>query len=190
MQGLDQEDCHLQEQTGSKSTLLPYHSVIFFKASSDLFFCIIAQKTCCIHFFVNFDATKCFFCRQKVTSQRESSSLLETFLLRLSVCLQVALPGKLLVYELVADSNQNPTAATTTTSPVSFSSTAPTSPVSQREAGGGGGGGGQYRIVHKLTNDVECSLLVVCDHHIILCQERRLICLSLQGDRERYTTIL
>ena len=96
--------------------------------------------------------------------------MLESFLLRLSVCLQVALPGKLLVYELVTNSNQNPTSATTTTSPVSFSSTAPTSPLSQREAGGEGGGGGQYRIVHKLTNDVEGSLLLVFDHHIILCQ--------------------
>ena len=186
VQGLDQEDCHLQEQTGSKNTLLPshYHSAI----SLFLDYC---TEDLLHSLFVNFATTKCFFFRrQKVTSQRESSSLLESFLLRLSVYLQVALPGKLLVYELVADSNQNPTTATTTTSPVSFSSTAPTSPVSQREAGGEGGGGGQYRIVHKLINDVECSLLVVCDHHIVLCQERRLICLSLQGDRERYTTIL
>ena len=108
----------------------------------------------------------------------------------MTVCIvQVALPGRLFVYELVTDANQNAVTntTTTTTSPVSFSSTAPTSPHSQTGGGGGrGGGGGQYRTIHKLTSNVECSLLVLCDHHIILCQERKLICLSLQGDRERY----
>ena len=107
----------------------------------------------------------------------------------MTVCtVQVALPGRLFVYELVTDANQNAvTNTTTTTSPVSFSSTAGTSPHPQIGGGGGrGGGGGQYRTIHKLTSNVECSLLVLCDHHIILCQERKLICLSLQGDRERY----
>lgn len=92
--------------------------------------------------------------------------------------LQVALPGKILVYELMTDSSQTPPAS---------SSSSPTS-TQHKGAGTGvgeGEGRGEYRMVQRLTNDVECSLLVVCDYHLILCQEKKLICLNLLGDKER-----
>ena len=71
--------------------------------------------------------------------------------------LQVALPEKLLVYEMLTDDD-----------PSSSSS-------SSR----------QYRIIQRLTTDTDCSLLVVCDQHIVLCQEKKLVCLTLTGEKER-----
>ena len=53
--------------------------------------------------------------------------------------------------------------------------------------GSSSGNSGQYRIIHQLNNVSECSLLVVCDRHIVLCREKKLICLTLTGDKERYT---
>lgn len=85
--------------------------------------------------------------------------------LSLSLSLQVALPEKLLVYEMVADALQ-PTPSTSSSATVMTPS-------------------GQYRIIQCLTTDMECSLLVVCDQHIVLCQEKKLVCLTLTGEKQR-----
>ncbi|GAB6027580.1 hypothetical protein CHUAL_001823 [Chamberlinius hualienensis] len=42
-----------------------------------------------------------------------------------------------------------------------------------------------YRIKEKITHSIKCNLLVVCTHHVILCQEQRLQCITFQGIQER-----
>ncbi|KAM5279663.1 intraflagellar transport protein 122 homolog [Ctenodactylus gundi] len=42
-----------------------------------------------------------------------------------------------------------------------------------------------YRLKEKILKKFECNLLVVCASHIILCQEKRLQCLSFSGGKER-----
>ncbi|NXN73085.1 IF122 protein, partial [Himantopus himantopus] len=42
-----------------------------------------------------------------------------------------------------------------------------------------------YRVKEKIIKKFECNLLVVCSDHIILCQEKRLQCLSFSGIKER-----
>ena len=42
-----------------------------------------------------------------------------------------------------------------------------------------------YRVKEKINKKFDCNLLVVCSQHIILCQEKRLQCLSFQGVTER-----
>nr|XP_006130052.1 intraflagellar transport protein 122 homolog [Pelodiscus sinensis] len=42
-----------------------------------------------------------------------------------------------------------------------------------------------YRVKEKIAKKFECNLLVVCSDHIILCQEKRLQCLSFSGVKER-----
>ncbi|XP_067319595.1 intraflagellar transport protein 122 homolog isoform X2 [Anolis sagrei] len=42
-----------------------------------------------------------------------------------------------------------------------------------------------YRVKEKIAKKFECNLLVVCSEHIILCQEKRLQCLSFNGTKER-----
>ncbi|XP_064579792.1 intraflagellar transport protein 122 homolog isoform X3 [Zonotrichia leucophrys gambelii] len=42
-----------------------------------------------------------------------------------------------------------------------------------------------YRVKEKIIKKFECNLLVVCSYHIILCQEKRLQCLSFSGVKER-----
>ncbi|XP_041499239.1 intraflagellar transport protein 122 homolog isoform X2 [Microtus oregoni] len=42
-----------------------------------------------------------------------------------------------------------------------------------------------YRVKEKIVKKFECNLLVVCTDHIILCQEKRLQCLSFSGVKER-----
>ena len=37
-----------------------------------------------------------------------------------------------------------------------------------------------YRVKEKINRKLVCNLLVVMSHHIILCQEKRLQCLSFQ----------
>ena len=44
-------------------------------------------------------------------------------------------------------------------------------------------------LQEKINNKFECSLLVVCSHHLVLCQERKLQCFNFSGDKERYSTI-
>ncbi|XP_070289694.1 intraflagellar transport protein 122 homolog isoform X4 [Myotis yumanensis] len=43
----------------------------------------------------------------------------------------------------------------------------------------------RYRVKEKIVKKFECNLLVVCSDHIILCQEKRLQCLSFSGVKER-----
>ncbi|NXM73887.1 IF122 protein, partial [Serilophus lunatus] len=42
-----------------------------------------------------------------------------------------------------------------------------------------------YRVKERIVKKFECNLLVVCSHHIILCQEKRLQCLSFSGVKQR-----
>uniref|UniRef100_A0A667H4N8 Intraflagellar transport protein 122 homolog n=1 Tax=Lynx canadensis TaxID=61383 RepID=A0A667H4N8_LYNCA len=42
-----------------------------------------------------------------------------------------------------------------------------------------------YRVKERIVKKFECNLLVVCADHIILCQEKRLQCLSFSGVKER-----
>ncbi|XP_069499548.1 intraflagellar transport protein 122 homolog isoform X1 [Ambystoma mexicanum] len=42
-----------------------------------------------------------------------------------------------------------------------------------------------YRVKEKIMKKFECNLLVVCSQNIILCQEKRLQCLSFNGLKER-----
>uniref|UniRef100_A0A2K5EDT7 Intraflagellar transport protein 122 homolog n=1 Tax=Aotus nancymaae TaxID=37293 RepID=A0A2K5EDT7_AOTNA len=42
-----------------------------------------------------------------------------------------------------------------------------------------------YRVKERIVKKFECNLLVVCASHIILCQEKRLQCLSFSGVKER-----
>jgi len=42
-----------------------------------------------------------------------------------------------------------------------------------------------YRLKEKIIKKVECNLLVVCSENVILCQEKRLQCLSFDGIKER-----
>ncbi|KAG8546160.1 hypothetical protein GDO81_019675 [Engystomops pustulosus] len=42
-----------------------------------------------------------------------------------------------------------------------------------------------YRVKEKIVKKFECNLLVVCSQHVILCQEKRLQCLSFKGVKER-----
>ncbi|XP_039626944.1 intraflagellar transport protein 122 homolog [Polypterus senegalus] len=42
-----------------------------------------------------------------------------------------------------------------------------------------------YRVKEKICKKFECSLLVVCSQHIILCHEKRLQCLSFNSVKER-----
>ncbi|XP_066554280.1 intraflagellar transport protein 122 homolog [Amia ocellicauda] len=42
-----------------------------------------------------------------------------------------------------------------------------------------------YRVKEKICKKFECNLLVVCSQHIILCQEKRLQCLSFNSIKER-----
>ncbi|KAK1161520.1 hypothetical protein AOXY_G19089 [Acipenser oxyrinchus oxyrinchus] len=42
-----------------------------------------------------------------------------------------------------------------------------------------------YRVKEKICKKFECNLLVVCSRHIILCQEKRLQCLSFNSVKEK-----
>lgn len=42
-----------------------------------------------------------------------------------------------------------------------------------------------YRVKDKINQKLDCNLLVVCMNHLVLCQEKRLQCLTLEGQRDR-----
>eukprot|EP01137_Pigoraptor_chileana_P031284 Opistho-2@18911 len=42
-----------------------------------------------------------------------------------------------------------------------------------------------YKIKEKISKKIECSLLVVTAHHIILCQEKKLVLMSFSGVKEK-----
>lgn len=42
-----------------------------------------------------------------------------------------------------------------------------------------------YRVREKITQRLDCSLLVVCTKHLVICQEMKLQCVLFTGQRER-----
>lgn len=42
-----------------------------------------------------------------------------------------------------------------------------------------------YRVKEKITQRLECSLLVVCTKHLVICQEMKLQCVTFVGQLER-----
>lgn len=42
-----------------------------------------------------------------------------------------------------------------------------------------------YRVREKITQRLDCSLLVVCTKHLVICQEMKLQCVLFSGERER-----
>ena len=42
-----------------------------------------------------------------------------------------------------------------------------------------------YVLKQKMQQNFECSLMVICTNHIILCQEKRLQCINFHGVKER-----
>ncbi|PSN54470.1 Intraflagellar transport protein 122 [Blattella germanica] len=42
-----------------------------------------------------------------------------------------------------------------------------------------------FRVKEKINQKLECNLLVVCTNHLVLCQEKRLQCLTFEGIKER-----
>lgn len=45
------------------------------------------------------------------------------------------------------------------------------------------------KLLHKIRDNFECNLLVVCAKNIILCQEKRLQCLAFDGTKDREWTM-
>lgn len=45
-----------------------------------------------------------------------------------------------------------------------------------------------YRVKEKIMQKLDCSLLVICTNHLIVCQEKDLRCLSFSGVQEREWT--
>lgn len=43
-----------------------------------------------------------------------------------------------------------------------------------------------YKVKEKINHKLDCTLLVVCADNLILCQEKRLQCLTFQGRLEEH----
>lgn len=43
-----------------------------------------------------------------------------------------------------------------------------------------------YRAKEKITQKLDCSLLVVCSEHIVICQEKTLQSMFFNGDKEKH----
>ncbi|XP_054168644.1 intraflagellar transport protein 122 homolog [Oppia nitens] len=42
-----------------------------------------------------------------------------------------------------------------------------------------------YKVKEKINNNLECTLIVVCSENLVLCQEKKLQCISFNGNMER-----
>lgn len=45
-----------------------------------------------------------------------------------------------------------------------------------------------YRVREKITQKLDCSLLVICSEHLVVCQEKTLQSMSFQGLKDREWT--
>lgn len=42
-----------------------------------------------------------------------------------------------------------------------------------------------YRVKEKITQKLDCSLLVICSEHLVVCQEKTLQSMSFLGSKDR-----